>query len=200
MLPLVSQRKCNQAVWRRESEHVFRNAQFPFSVWVFLKCQSHFWGHENCGKQVWYENALSESLHPSDNEQGGSVLPQSCFFVQCRLSPCSNLGYLAVISLAHCYSHCCCCCCWVGTLSSSVLSPPPFLHTPVEGCPEGDRLAGESTWDVGDLGGRAQHSDVLSKPWPWLNVKTWVHLRGHLLQTRTPERYWSIWKGSSSPR
>lgn len=157
-----------------------------------------FWGHENCGKQAWYENALSESLHPSDNEQGGSVLPQSCFFVQCRLSPCSNLGYLAVISLAHCYSHCCC---WVGTLSSFslVLSLLPFIHTPVEVSPEQDKLAEKSTLHVEELGG-AQHSDVLSKPWPWLNVETRVHLRGHLLQTRTPESYWSTWKDSSSPR
>lgn len=65
-------------------------------------------------------------LSVSDLEQGSSVLPESCFFVQCRLSPCSNLGYLAVISLAHCYSHCC----WVGTFSSFslFLSSPLFIQ------------------------------------------------------------------------
>lgn len=68
-------------------------------------------------KQLWSENVLNQSLHlsVSDGEQGSSVLLQHCFFVQHRLSPCSNLGYLVVIRSAHCYPYWCCC--WVGIFS-----------------------------------------------------------------------------------
>lgn len=137
----------------------------------------------------------------SDNEQGSSVLSQSRFFVQCRLSPCCNLGYLAVISLAHCHSYFCC---WVGAFWSFclVLSSLPFILTPVEVSSESNQLAGKLTLPVQELGGHSGSflgGSCLNKR-PWLNIKWVVHLRGNLLQTCTPERYWSIWRDSSSPR
>lgn len=96
---------------------------FISKVWIT------FWGHENCGKCSWYENSFRGEFFiqvcssVSDNKQGSTVLSQSWFFVQCRLSPCSNLGYLAVITLAHCHSYCCCRgACFLEVLSAFVLT------------------------------------------------------------------------------
>lgn len=116
-LPLVSQRKCNQAIWKRVGERIFHET-FPSEVWHSYSVD-HFRGHWNFVENRSGMRMHCESLHLSvcDNKQGSSVWQQSCFFVHCRLSPCSNLGYLAVISLAHCYSRCCGCC-WVGTFCS----------------------------------------------------------------------------------
>lgn len=134
------------------------HAAISLNVNSFL---SEFWGYENCGKCSWHENSMSEFFiqvcsSVSDNEQGSTVLSQSWFFVPCRLSPCSNLGYLAVISLAHCHSYCCCWVGgWVGALWSFclLLSSLPFIRTPVEVSSEQNLLVGKLP--VQELGGHS---------------------------------------------
>lgn len=64
-LSLVSQCKCNHAIWWRQHFS-------PFSEHFCPAVSITFWGHEN---RPGMEN--TESLHPSvtDNEQGSSVSP-----------------------------------------------------------------------------------------------------------------------------
>lgn len=58
------------------------------------------------------KDLVKKGLNLSDSEQSSSVAPEQCSIVQHRLNPSSNLGYLAVISLAHCLSDCCCAAAW----------------------------------------------------------------------------------------
>lgn len=78
----------------------------------------HYW---IWGDEIFVETGSGMRMQwLSKNEQGSSIF--RVVSLSDTLSPCSNLGYLAVISLAHCNTRCCC---WVGTLCS--FSLPLFL-------------------------------------------------------------------------
>lgn len=81
--------------WRREEWHLCWQVQT-----------------QKLGNFVWYENECKISIQVCSSMSGNEWTRQQCivtssFFVHCRLNPCSNLGYLVLISLAHCHSYCC---------------------------------------------------------------------------------------------
>lgn len=135
MLPLVSQRKCNQAIWRRGVEHIHHETLSPqrFS----RKSQTHFFGGP---WKLWETRPVWECAEwksPPECVQVRVIMNKAavCFhrvvsLSKADLSPSSNLGYLACNQLRP-----------LATLTAAagwalclglLLSSPPFFHSPVE--------------------------------------------------------------------
>lgn len=141
--------------------------------------------HENfCVEQVWVWPVMNKA----------AVCCPRILSLCNRLSPFSNLGYLVVISLAHCYP-CWSCCCWVGTFCCFL---PVFTAVRSHTCTSNIfRKFTRGAW---------RRTTALCPflsccpNWPLLNVKRWLQLRGPLLPTRIPEESWNIWRDFSSQR